>query len=92
MTALAEAVRGTDPHFAAAIRAVQEADAAKAELVRVRDELRAELRRVRRERDAALNRAEQARRSRDVWKQRTWDAEWALGIRHSRKVVAGLDV
>lgn len=65
------------PEFAAVVRAVREAE-----------ELRRTLRRVRRERDAANNRAVRAQKSRDMWKQRALDHEWALGIRPERKVVA----
>ena len=62
--------------FEATVAAVKEAD-----------ELRKTLRRVRRERDMANNRAAQAVKSRDVWKQRCYDAEWMVGIRRDRKEV-----
>ena len=63
--------------FEATLAAVKEAD-----------ELRKVLRRVRRERDLAHHKVRAAQKSRDVWKQRCYDAEWMAGIRRERKEVA----
>lgn len=61
--------------------AIREVNALRREYREFQADADERLREVRRQRDNASKALSAARKSRDVWKRRCFDAEWAAGIR-----------